>query len=151
MTPEQAIQLVGYLAGGTTGWNDEAVEIYVHEFVGMSDVAAATEACQRIVKTWDEARRPPIGAVLSAYRTAKQRLDSMRNELPRAPERGVNPRDGWEIARQAYRAERVARGRDPDVAMESWLKGFGDRGSHSPVVVPDRAIRPGTRVGIEGA
>lgn len=115
MTSDQAAMLVGFLVAGTTGWNDDSVVVYIDEIQKHNDYEAMGAAVRNVVRTWTEARRPPISTVLDAYRS-----ELSRRQVPRAAITGggrlVPVADGIEIARKAYEQECQRLGRKPDLA-----------------------------------
>lgn len=113
MDREQATMAVGYLCAGTTGWNDEAVLVYVAEFEKLRDVEALQAAVNHIVSTWREARRPPVATVLDAYRSEMSRRQTVPS-LSAGRHRVVPPSEGVEIARRAYAEECRRLGREPN-------------------------------------
>jgi hypothetical protein len=111
---EQATMAVGYLVGGTTGWNDEAVIVYVNELEMLADSDALNTAIKKLVTTWTEARRPPIATVLDAYRNELSRKQTASRQIE--PNRRVVPfSEGVQIAQRAYEQECVRLGRTPDL------------------------------------
>ena len=104
---------VGYLVGGTTGWNDEAVLVYVNELETLSDSHALNSAIKKLVTTWTEARRPPIATVLEAYRSELAQKQTAPKQIE--PNRRVVPfAEGVQIAQRAYEQECARLGRVPD-------------------------------------
>ena len=123
MDKERATMLVGYLVGATTGWNDEAVIVYIDEISKHTDPQAMETALRQIVRTWKEARRPPVAVILDAYRAELSRKHSAK-ALPPSNSRFVPVPEGIRIAQQAYEAEVRKRGREPHPGRVSrWLKG----------------------------
>jgi len=113
MDHNHATKIVGYLVAGTTGWNDEAVLVYVDEFSKTSDAAALEAAVRKVVQTWTEARRPPVAVILDAYRTELSARRPTRAALP-SRERVISPSEGIPLARAAYEQECRRLGRTPD-------------------------------------
>ena len=68
MTDEEAWVIVGVLSNETTGWNDDAAEMYHAELVLWSDAAAAMQAVRNVGRTWMERSRPPFAVIDEAYR-----------------------------------------------------------------------------------
>lgn len=114
MTREEATVAVGYLVGATTGWNDEAVLVYVNEFETLGDVDALMIAVRRLVQTWDEPRRPPIATVLGEYRLELSRNQQATRRAISSVDRVVPFEDGIKIAQRAYEREVEKQGRKPD-------------------------------------
>ena len=122
MDKERATMLCGYLVGATTGWNDEAVTIYVSEFEKLNDVDALGTALQNIARSWKEPRRPPIATILDQHRTELSRRSSAHTALPTTKGKQVMFSDGVEIARAAYEQECRRLGNKPDVnKFDRWL------------------------------
>ena len=115
MNREDATMAIGYLVGATTGWNDEAVLIYINEAETLNDVDALNSAIRNVVRTWSEARRPPMSVVLDAYRSELSRRVSERPAL-KSGGRKVTFEEGVEIARKAYEQECQRLSRKPDLA-----------------------------------
>lgn len=112
MGDEKAARIIGLLVGGTTGWTDDAVLAYVTEIRTHSDPDAMLAAVRQIMRTWTEARRPPLALILEGYRS-----ELARRQPP--PERTISgrrvpPSEGIEIARRAYEAECRREGREPN-------------------------------------
>lgn len=114
MNTEDATKAVGYLVGGTTGWNDEAVVIYVAELKQLSDPQALNAAIMHLVQTWREARRPPVATVLDAYRAELSKRQPAPKQL-NAGGQTVSVAEGIEIARKAYEQECQRLGREPNL------------------------------------
>lgn len=113
MDKDQATMLVGYLVGATTGWNDEAVVVYVDEFMRHNDYNVMENTVRNIARTWREPRRPPIAVILEAYRAEL----SKRQNAALPPSRGgrtVSVAEGLQIAQAAYEGEMRRRGKEPD-------------------------------------
>ena len=104
--------LVGYLVGATTGWNDEAVIVYIDEVSKHTDPQAMESALRQIVRTWKEARRPPVAVILDAYRAELSKKHSAKSIAP-TQSRAVPVPEGIRIAQQAYEAEVRKHGREP--------------------------------------
>lgn len=110
MDRERAIALVGYLVAATTGWNDDSVLVYTAEVEKMRRADIAASAIQKLARGWSEARRPPISAVLDAYR----RELSHSQPSPEITQGRILPlEEGIEVARNAYEAERRRLGLKP--------------------------------------
>lgn len=113
MNREDATMAIGYLVGATTGWNDEAVLIYINEAEMLKDTEALNTAVRNVVRTWSEARRPPMSVVLDAYRSELSRKVQSAPALASGSRR-VTFEEGVEIARAAYEAECRRAGRQPN-------------------------------------
>lgn len=103
MTDDEALTILGHLIGTTTGWNDESVARYVVELARLDNAEALRRACRTLAATWEEARRPPLATITNLYHR-----EAMRLEAPALPGRTrvIPPRQGVEVARDAYVAER---------------------------------------------
>lgn len=124
MNTEDATKAVGYLVGGTTGWNDEAVVIYVSELQQLSDPDALNAAIMHLVQTWREARRPPVATVLDAYRAELSKRQPPRQELKPGGRR-VSFQEGIKLAQSAYEQEAKRLGRTPDPRkVQKWFGAF---------------------------
>jgi hypothetical protein len=115
MNREDATMAVGYLVGATTGWNDEAVIVYINEIEQLSDVEALNSAIRHLVSTWTEARRPPVATILDAYRSELSKRNSRRPSIESPRHRVVPVHEGIEIARRAYEDECRRQGREPNI------------------------------------
>ena len=123
MDRERAIACVGYLVAGTTGWNDDTVMVYTAEIEKLTQPEVALSAVKQVVRSWSEARRPPISVILNEYR---RQLASVQPapELRAAPPAPL--RRGIETAREAYRAERERMGKPVNMArFDKWITGIG--------------------------
>lgn len=115
MTEDEAMRAVGYLAGGLSGFGDDAVSMFVEQFIKQDDAAAMEEVCERIALGWRPhehggAMRPGIGEVLDAYRkhprVEAERQASTDRALAsdtRGSGRIVSAAEGIQIARDEYR------------------------------------------------
>jgi hypothetical protein len=122
MDRERAITLVGYLVAGTTGWNDDTVMIYTAEIEKLSQPNVAMIAVREVVRTWSEARRPPIAVILDEYRRQLARAQPAP-QLTAAPPAPF--RRGVEIAREAYKAERERLGKPVNLQrFDGWIAGI---------------------------
>jgi hypothetical protein len=123
MDRERAITIVGYLVAGTTGWNDDTVMVYTAEIEKLTQPEVALSAVKQIVRSWSEARRPPISVVLDEYRRQLARAQPAP-QLKAAPPAPL--RRGIETAREAYRAEREKMGKPANTArFDAWISGIG--------------------------
>lgn len=120
--------------GGKDSWTEESVRIYHQQFASINDPAAFVKACEAVVATWDQTAKPPAKFIHEAYKAeiARRHLDEV---VPAQIEEGGRDipewRDGVEIARRAYYAECLRRGKEPnDHRFESVLaKSIGRGGS----------------------
>ena len=112
MNESDAISALAHLVAGTTGWNDESVDLYVDEMAAMADPEALDLACRDVVRTWTEARRPPLRTVIEAYRIAVNRKSD--RQLTRAPHVGISIGEGLKIARARYEQYHSERGTTPN-------------------------------------
>jgi hypothetical protein len=82
MTEAEAWRIIGVLVNETTGWNDDATEMYAAEIVLWSDADAAMAAIRNVCRMWMDRSRPPFAVVDEAY----------RNEIrERSAAHGINP------------------------------------------------------------
>ena len=110
MTEDEAFGLLGALVAATSGWQDDAIDIYAAEMRAWADRAAAQIAIADLCRTWTESRKPPLAVVVERYRAEHARnVRAEQEALPPPPEMYPSYERGWEIARQAYR---VAYGRE---------------------------------------
>ena len=114
MTEAEVMEAIGVLTGTTTGWTDEAVLNYCRDLSDLDDRDVLMAVVTGLVRTWGEARRPPLSEIRAAYgreldrkrqRERVMALPSYRDCV--APERGVG------IAREAYAGECRRLGREP--------------------------------------
>ena len=114
MTSDEAAMMVGVLVAGTTGWNDDTVMVYIDEMKQHRDTDAMANAVRHIVRTWSEARRPPISVILDAYRSELAKRQLARTAIGSTGRR-ISPAEGARLARDAYQRECERLGRKPDV------------------------------------
>lgn len=128
---DQAAHALGILVGGTTGWNDEAVTIYLTQLVQLDDAYALLQACTHILQTHTDLARPSLGKILDRYRyeytTSRQHQPK---PLPSAAGiktlKVIAPSDGLPKAWDAYKAECEKQGRSPNVQLfNSWARQVG--------------------------
>lgn len=102
-------------------WTNEKMDFYTHQFSTWNDAEALMEACETVATTWNWNSPPPIRTVHDAYKAAVLRRQSGAPALP--PARDVIPmREGVEIGRRAYHAERYRLGKAmKDEFYESFL------------------------------
>lgn len=113
--------MVGLLVGSTTGWTDESSDVYVAEFAQLESPTALFAAVRKIAQTWTEARRPPLGVVLSAYRSEREREQQDSVSLP-SGQAVVDFDRGMSIAWEAAKTEAAKHGREPNrLLFEKWL------------------------------
>jgi len=105
---------LGNLVAVTTGWNDASVEGYANELTQLDNAEALRRACHKLSVTWEEARRPSLAAIRNLYHS-----EAMRLEAPTLPsrDRAIPPRQGVEVARDAYVKEcrRIGKRADMDL------------------------------------
>jgi hypothetical protein len=68
MTREEAWAIVAVLINETTGWNDDAAEMYSAEITTWSDADAAMTAVRNVCRVWMDRSRPPFAVIDEAYR-----------------------------------------------------------------------------------
>lgn len=91
MTDEQAWAVVTVLVNETTGWNDDAAEMYHAEIILWSDGDAALAAARNVCRMWMDRSRPPFAVIDEAYRNEiRERSAAM---APR--ERALCDGTGW--------------------------------------------------------
>lgn len=108
MTSKQASEGVAILIVASPRedmWTDDKVDYYIREFQGWNDYDCFIHACQEVAKTWNWNSPPPIRTVRDAYKSAVRRREMGRPALP-SGEKYPHWREGVEIARRAYHAER---------------------------------------------
>lgn len=121
---DQAAQALGLLVGGTQGWNDEAVAIYLSQLVHCNDPDALHRTCVHILKTHADPGRPSIARILERYKyeegetrrqTPRQQIEAQRQPIP--------VEQGLKIAWDAYSDECRQQNREPNKAMfNSWAR-----------------------------
>lgn len=126
MQQTEALKIVGYLAGLSTGWTDDSIAIYAAEIECLDDFDAALAAAQTVMRNWKDTRKPPIAMVLDAYRAERTRReqDTRRFALGRA--QTVSVEEGLVFAWRGYVEECRSQGREPNRAMfAGWAKRVG--------------------------
>lgn len=124
MSPHDAENLVGYLAGVTNGWDDASANLYADEFERWEDPAALKSAIDGVLVNATNTYRPALGKIREAYLAERRRRDSIATgELPPAPDRFPTFEEGVEIAKAAYHAECYRRGTESnDTHFARWLR-----------------------------
>ena len=125
MTHREAEIILGLLIGGTGGWNtatDETLMIYTEQISTLHDPHIAKRAVEQIIRTWTEARRPPIAEVFAAYRNEQRREAMATPAIEGTPSRIVTIAEGRQIAARAYAAECRRRNPDTDVHIQSGFR-----------------------------
>jgi hypothetical protein len=126
MDRDRAIALVGYLVAATTGWNDDSVLVYAAEVEKLRRDDIAATAIQKLARSWSEARRPPIAAVLDAYR---KELSHAQPSPELEPGRICPLERGIQIARAAYEGERRMMGKPANLErFDRIIAGIGGAG-----------------------
>ena len=120
-----ALKIVGYLAGLSPGWTDDAIALYAAEIGELHDVDAALAAAQSVMRSWRETRRPPLALIIDGYRAEKARRDDAgRTQIGRGPVLSLE--EGLKVAWVAYALECREQGREPNRQMFSgWAKRVG--------------------------
>ena len=126
---DQAAQALGILVGGTQGWNDEAVAIYLQQLVTVNDPEALTNACHHILTNHTDPGRPSLARILDRYRY-EETQNKLRKPPSREPKevvaghiRVLPPLEGIETARQAYEDECARQGRKPNgIIFDQWAR-----------------------------
>jgi hypothetical protein len=126
---DEAAQALGILVGGTQGWNDEAVAIYLQQLVNVNDPDALLRTCQHILTVHTDPGRPSLARILDRYRY--EETQNQRRKPPAPPEmkqlgahtRAIPPLEGIEIARAAYQDECARQGRQPNHQIfDTWAR-----------------------------
>lgn len=103
LTETQAVQLLSTLVTATTGWNDDSVDAMVEQIKRKwSDEAAAVEAVDFVVGSWEQSSRPPWGVLMSAYRGAVRRRTMDAPALAASSWSSIPVSEGRKIAAKAY-------------------------------------------------
>jgi hypothetical protein len=126
MQQTDALRIVGYLAGLSSGWSDDSIALYAAEVEMLDDYDTALHAAQTVMRSWKDTRRPPVALVLESYNAEKQRRDREVNRS--AIGRGsVMPVDqGLAVAWRAYAEECNKQGRQPNRPMfAGWARSVG--------------------------
>lgn len=105
---------LGNLVAVTTGWNDASVEGYATELAQLDNPEALRRACHKLSLTWEEARRPSLAAIRNLYHSEALRLEAPA--IP-SPNRTIPPRQGVEVAREAYVKECKRIGKRADMEL----------------------------------
>ena len=124
MTHSEAEQLLGLLAGATSGWAnapDDTFRTYTRQLTTLSDPALALEAVEHIIATWTEPRRPPVAVVFGAYNTVAKRHAMERPALPPPSHNLVSVPEGRKVAARAY-TEACARRTPDDIHIVSGFR-----------------------------
>ena len=125
---DQAAQALGMLVGGTQGWNDEAVAVYLTQLVQVDDADALLRACHHILRTHSDPGRPSVARILDRYRY------EYTQQQPASPSRQVGSRhlavipveEGLRVAWDAYEQECRQHGREPNKPMfNGWARKVG--------------------------
>lgn len=106
MNTQEAMEAVSRLVVLTNGWDDAIVNEYCDGFMCYSDPAALNEAITAVLQSMQDTFRPAPGVIDDAYKAALRRRLNSTPALPRVREETIPWRDGIEIARRAYHAER---------------------------------------------
>jgi len=131
MTELEAAQALSILVGGTQGWNDEAVALYLTELVKLDQPQALIAACQRILTSHDTPGRPSLARILDVYKHEnwkQQAAKPTQTQIERADRniRTVSPVEGINIARQAYEDECGRQGKPANgIIFDVWARKIG--------------------------
>lgn len=126
---DQAAQALGILVGGTQGWNDEAVAIYLDQLCQLNDPEALLKTCQHILTVHTDPGRPSVARILDRYRY--EETQNQRRKPQPAPEmkqlnahtRIIPPSEGIEIARAAYNEECARQNRPANtIIFDLWAR-----------------------------
>jgi hypothetical protein len=112
VTEHDAIRGIGYLCAATTGWNDDAVDVYVQQCRRFQDAGAFQRAMYALARHWPHGRRPLMSDITIAYST-ELRNREMERQL--VADTGVIPTldEGVAAARTGYLAECRLQQRQP--------------------------------------
>jgi hypothetical protein len=136
LTETQAMNLMGTLVTMTTGWNDDAVDVMVEQIKRKwSDEAAAVEAVDSVVASWEQSSRPPWGVLMTAYRAAVRRRALDAPALSTSSWASISAAEGRKVAAKAY--AQACRLRDPETDQHI-LSGF--RSTEPNPLVFDRLL-----------
>jgi hypothetical protein len=126
---DEAAQALGILVGGTQGWNDEAVAIYLQQLVTVNDPQALTNACHHILTHHTEPGRPSLARILDRYRYEETQNKLRKPTPPREQKQlgahihTIPPAEGIETARRAYEEECAQQGRKPNgIIFDQWAR-----------------------------
>jgi hypothetical protein len=131
MTELEAAQALSILVGGTQGWNDEAVALYLTELVKLDQPQALIAACQQILTSHDTPGRPSLARILDVYKHEnwkQQAVKPTQTQLERADRniRIISPAEGINIARQAYEDECGRQGKTANgIIFDVWARKIG--------------------------
>lgn len=105
MNPQRAEDLARHLVAATTGWTPDAILELTDEITRWGDVECAEAAIDYVRTSWAERSRPPLGWIIRAYNVEMdaKRRDAELAAPPAVYEPGPPPKQGREIAFQAYR------------------------------------------------
>lgn len=126
---DQAAQALGILVGGTQGWNDEAVAIYLDQLCQLNDPEALLKTCQHILTVHTDPGRPSVARILDRYRY--EETQNQRRKPQPAPEmkqlgahtQTIPPLEGIEIARAAYEDECARQNRPANsIIFDQWAR-----------------------------
>ena len=125
---DQAAQALGLLVGGTQGWNDEAVAVYLSQLVQVDDADALHRACLHILKTHADPGRPSMARILDRYRYEYgQRPAAATSRQIGARHLAIMPvEEGLRVAWDAYVDECQKQGKQPNKPMfAGWARRVG--------------------------
>lgn len=105
MKEDRALELATRIINAVPGWSEDATVELIHEIQCWGDEGCAEAAVTSLCRSWTDSRRPTLGKVIEFYNLALE--DRQRRvqaaPQPRRVELSVSPKEGREIAFQAYR------------------------------------------------
>ena len=158
MNEDMATEMAGRIIAAIPGWSEDASVELIREIELWNDDLCAEAAVMALTRGWTSAQRPTLGRVIQFYNEAVDVKRRREAEAPRPQivERYVSPKDGREVAFQAYRrsiglpdnAESRARfgwgtkehsrfveGEAPDVDVDRALGAIGTGTTYAALVV----------------
>jgi len=106
MNEDTATEMAGRIIAAIPGWSEDAALELVREIECWGDAFSAEAAVTTLCRSWTGTQRPTLGKVIEYYNLAvderRRRIDS-QGPRPAAAYKTVPPKEGREIAFQAYR------------------------------------------------
>lgn len=127
MRSTESLRIVGYLAGLTSGWTDDSIALYAAEIEQLDDYDIGLAAAQQLMRSWKETWRPPLATFLEAYRAEHRRVANSTGVPQLGRRQDIMPvEEGLKVAWDAYNAECVRQGREPNKPMfTGWARKVG--------------------------
>jgi len=160
MNEATALGFAERIISAIPGWSEDATVELIHEIQCWGDEYCAEAAVTALCRGWTDSRRPTLGKVIEFYNTAleerKRRLSISGPRPAAAAPRTISPKEGREIAFQAYRQSiglpdndesrarftwgpkehsRFVEGESPDVDVDLALSVIGRGAMYGAVVV----------------